>query len=236
MAFFHIHFHQPLFLVALAIVLISLGIATVLTARQRIQQLRATGPTFAQHSFTHSAVALCTVPIALTTYAFLISRYTMSTLIAFGVISFVAGLFYVSLIDLDTHLLPWRDTWIITFVPIITFSIDAIMDGRASVIFTMLLIAVMVWAVFRVVELLTRGAMGGGDVMLAASIGAVLGRFGMSTMLRAFIYSFVIAGVVSMILLLTKRAQRSTNIAFGPYLALGALVVLSTMRTVPQAV
>lgn len=72
--------------------------------------------------------------------------------------------------------------------------------------------------------LVTRGrGIGWGDVKLAALIGAGLGP---PAGLIAVGCAFVIGGAVAAWLLAVRRARRGDTIAFGPYLASGAAVLL----------
>ncbi len=75
----------------------------------------------------------------------------------------------------------------------------------------------LLWAV-------SRGGIGGGDVRLAIVIGMYLGWLGASYVLVAVLVASVLAGLVALLLLISRRATRTTRLAFGPYLALGTLV------------
>lgn len=75
----------------------------------------------------------------------------------------------------------------------------------------------LLWAV-------SRGGIGGGDVRLAIVIGMYLGWLGASYVLVAVLVASVLAGLVALLLLMSRRATRTTRLAFGPYLALGTLV------------
>ncbi|WP_054692585.1 prepilin peptidase [Syntrophomonas palmitatica] len=66
--------------------------------------------------------------------------------------------------------------------------------------------------------LLSRGGMGGGDIKLAAMIGAFTGLQGS---IAAFVMSSLAGGLWALYLLITKKADRKTAIKFGPFLALG---------------
>lgn len=71
--------------------------------------------------------------------------------------------------------------------------------------------------------LLTRGGIGGGDATLAAFIGLITG---FPHGLQALAYGILIAGGVSLLLLLTRRATLKTAIPYGPFLALGGAMGL----------
>ncbi len=69
--------------------------------------------------------------------------------------------------------------------------------------------------------LLSGGGMGGGDIKLAAVIGAFGGWPG--AVVGLFIAS-VTGGLWGLLLILARRADRKTAIRFGPFLALGGWI------------
>lgn len=77
-------------------------------------------------------------------------------------------------------------------------------------------------AVFGLIYLLGRGALGLGDVKLGAALGALLGY---PAVLPAMFAGVVAGGLAAAFLLLTRRAGRKDAFAYGPYLALGAWLV-----------
>lgn len=62
-----------------------------------------------------------------------------------------------------------------------------------------------------------------GDVYLAAMIGAMVR---LDDIARALLYGIFLAGICIAILLVLKRVNRKQAVPYGPYLALGALIVL----------
>lgn len=68
-----------------------------------------------------------------------------------------------------------------------------------------------------------REVLGGGDVKLAAMLGAFLGG---RHLLLAFFLACLAGGLVGGLLLATGRAERGTLVAFGPFLAFGAAAAL----------
>ncbi len=68
-----------------------------------------------------------------------------------------------------------------------------------------------------------RASAGGGDVKLAAFVGAMLGIEGI---LGALFLTGLAASVVVLVGLATKRMARRSRIPFGPFLALGGLAAL----------
>ncbi|MCL4499107.1 MAG: prepilin peptidase [Chloroflexi bacterium] len=66
-----------------------------------------------------------------------------------------------------------------------------------------------------------KDAMGGGDIKLAAFIGLFLGVYS----LLALFFSFLIGAIAGVFLLARGSRGRSDTIPFGPYLAIGAIIV-----------
>jgi leader peptidase (prepilin peptidase)/N-methyltransferase len=75
-------------------------------------------------------------------------------------------------------------------------------------------------------SLLTGGAFGFGDVVLGATLGLALGWLDLRAALWGPAFGFVIAGVVAVVGLATRRMGMKSDLAMGPYLLLGALVAV----------
>ncbi len=86
--------------------------------------------------------------------------------------------------------------------------------------------------IFLLLAILGRGALGLGDVKLAAAIGALAGY---PIALVGLFVGILAGGVAALFLLVTRRAGRKDTMAYGPYLALGAWLVL-TLRAGPVAI
>ncbi len=67
------------------------------------------------------------------------------------------------------------------------------------------------------------GAMGGGDVKLAAFVGVITGY---PLVIEAVLLTILIGAAVSLVLLLTGARRLHDHIAYGPFLVAGALVTL----------
>jgi leader peptidase (prepilin peptidase) / N-methyltransferase len=77
-------------------------------------------------------------------------------------------------------------------------------------------------AVFLILALIRRGAMGAGDVKLAAALGAMLGA---PLVCEGLTLGVLAAAAAAVFLLVTRRAGRKDYMAYGPYLCLGAWIV-----------
>lgn len=65
--------------------------------------------------------------------------------------------------------------------------------------------------------------LGMGDVKLAGVIGLFLGFAPVTVFISALVWAFVGGGIYAVILLAAGRAKRSTRLAFGPWLSIGAV-------------
>ncbi|MHB0928975.1 MAG: A24 family peptidase, partial [Candidatus Nanopelagicales bacterium] len=86
--------------------------------------------------------------------------------------------------------------------------------------------AVALFVLYFLMNLLTRGGMGMGDVKLALSIGALTGYLGWAYVVGATALGFMSGGALSAALLASRRTGRKDTIPFGPFMLLGAFLVL----------
>ena len=80
---------------------------------------------------------------------------------------------------------------------------------------------------YALLRIASRGALGGGDVKLAVPTGALLAWAGWIPLIAGGILAFVLGGIWSLGILLTRRGTGTTAIAFGPFMVLGAIVGLA---------
>lgn len=76
---------------------------------------------------------------------------------------------------------------------------------------------------FFLLTLLTKGAIGGGDIKLIAALGLWLG---IRPLLTVIMYGFLAGGAAAFFLLITKQKKRHDYFAYGPYFALSGIGVL----------
>lgn len=132
----------------------------------------------------------------------------------------------LAFVDIQQHRLPnriiypWAGFTLILLV-LITFLIgDPVSLGRA-------LAAGLGWAaLFLLIRLIHPPSIGMGDVKLSAVLGMYTGFLGWEVLLVGVVLSFLMGGLVSLWLILTKRASSTSRIAFGPFLILGASAAL----------
>jgi len=130
----------------------------------------------------------------------------------------------VSFVDVECHLLPRKIVTPALGAVGIGLAALALAEGRGSPALGAAAGAVIGFVVLFALYRVTRGGIGFGDVRLAALCGAVEGFVGLERVALAVLVGFAAAGVVSLALVLARRATLRSAIPFGPFLALGAVV------------
>lgn len=88
--------------------------------------------------------------------------------------------------------------------------------------FDHLLAAAVGFAVFLAIAVITRGAIGGGDIKLVAALGLWLGS---DQLLTVVIAGTILGGLAALVLLATGKRKRGEMFAYGPYFTIAALVL-----------
>ena len=122
----------------------------------------------------------------------------------------------ITFIDLEHQIVPD----LITYPGIAAGLLLAAAAGR---VVDAALTAAVAGTFFLLIILLSRGGMGGGDVKLAALLGAFLGWPNTGVAVFA---AFVLGAAVGVFLLVTGRRSRKDPIPFGPALAAGGVIAL----------
>lgn len=130
----------------------------------------------------------------------------------------------VSLVDIDTHLIPGGALVLGWFVslPLLALA-TAFGDGTVR---GMALGAGLAWVLLAFVHLLSRGDMGAGDVALGAMLGAHAGWVSWQTAVVGLFWAIIIGGVTGAGLLATRRVSRRTFVPFGPFLVAGSWIAV----------
>lgn len=137
-----------------------------------------------------------------------------------------AGLLVLlSLVDLDVHRLPDALVRPLAVGLLLAAAAAGAMTSSWAPLLHSLLGGAALYGLFYLLALAPSG-FGYGDVKLAGALGLGLGPLGPGAVVTAPLLAMLVGGVVAVGLLLTGRARRSTHLAFGPALALGALLAL----------
>jgi leader peptidase (prepilin peptidase)/N-methyltransferase len=137
----------------------------------------------------------------------------------------IFGAWFVTLIvglatDLDQRMLPDELT-----LPVIPLALVYAVSGLNPLVGGSLVLAILAAVLIPAVLYLPSipfgaGAFGLGDVKLLAGVGLMLGG---DRALGGTLFGLILAGVVLVVLLVTRRIGRKSFVPFGPFLILGAL-------------
>jgi len=134
----------------------------------------------------------------------------------------------LTLIDLDVHRLP--DLIVLPSYPIgfALLVVPTVVTGQWGWLLRAVLAGLALFVGYLVLALVSPGGggLGFGDVKLAGVLGLLLGWLGWGPVVVSVLAAFVIGGLIALVLLLARRASRSSHIAFGPSMILGAWVAM----------
>ncbi|MFC4137435.1 MULTISPECIES: A24 family peptidase [unclassified Microbacterium] len=148
---------------------------------------------------------------------------TLHDLIAVLVHVALAGVgAWLLVIDARTHRLPNRIVLPTLGALLVLVGVEALLTGDVARIVRSLLGMLLLAGFYAVMRLTSRQGVGGGDVKLAAVIGLVLGWHGWQALAIGAASAFVLGALYALVLMALRRADRSTRIAFGPWMIVGA--------------
>jgi len=177
----------------------------------------------------HPLVTVMTVAAFLAVAWFFIAEADPGPTVA-TVVVIVAYLFFVTItvgltmIDLETHLLPNAIVLPSYAVATALLTLACVLGADWSALLRGAIAMAALWAFYFLLRLVSPRGMGGGDVKLAGVIGLYLGWMGWGAVLLGVFSAFALGGLFGVGLLLTRRAGRRTAIPFGPWMLLGAWV------------
>ena len=164
---------------------------------------------------------------------FLFSRFSSwDLLIAYAILC--SGLVMQTIIDLLTHRLVRSITYLMAAVGSTFLIIHAVRTDKSSSLISALTCAVLGLVLFLVVNKVSPGGVGLGDVRLVPVLGWYLGFLGYNEAIWAIFIACATASVIGLGLVVTGRGSLQRKLAFGPYLALGSIVCIFASRALPS--
>jgi leader peptidase (prepilin peptidase)/N-methyltransferase len=130
-------------------------------------------------------------------------------------------------VDVAVHRLPDRVTLPAYAVCAAGLLLDAAVLGTWPALLRGLLAAAVAFAAGCLISLVSPEALGFGDVKLLGLLGLVLGWFGWGVLLAGLFFGLVAGALISLALLVSRRAGWRTAVPFGPPLLLGAALAIA---------
>lgn len=165
----------------------------------------------------------------------------ISTALLFAATPFVIGVSWVlpaylwfvgvtialTITDIDHKLIPNRILFPGIVVGAVLLGLGAALDGDLLAFLRALAGGAIYFMVLLVIALVARGGFGFGDVKLGALLGLFTAYLGWGILAVGFLLAFLLGGLVSIILLITRVRGRKDAIPFGPYLIAGSYLALA---------
>lgn len=127
------------------------------------------------------------------------------------------------LVDRAVHRLPDVLTLPLAVVTAVVLGVASLFGGAGGSWPRALLGALVLGGYYFLLFLINPRGMGFGDVKLALAVGQVLGWYGWPVLLAGTLAAFLAGAVHGLALIALRRADRTSPIPFGPFMAAGAL-------------
>ncbi|MEV4667770.1 prepilin peptidase [Microbacterium sp. LWO12-1.2] len=147
-----------------------------------------------------------------------------TVLVALAHLALVGIGVWLIVIDARTHRLPNRIVLPTLAGLLMLVLLDAVVAGGTLSLVRALLGALILGGFYAVLRLVSPAGMGGGDVKLATVIGLLLGWHGWQELAVGAASAFVLGAFYALMLIVLRRADGKTRIAFGPWMIAGAVV------------
>ena len=145
-------------------------------------------------------------------------------LFAFGLM--IAMALEQTLVDFCTHRLARGATMRAALVGGPLLVLAAINIDETTRIATMMAAFVATLVFFLVLSFISKGGIGSGDVRLAPVLAMFLGWLSWQHVYIGLASGFILGGIWALALIVRGKASRSSRIAFGPFLCVGAVATL----------
>lgn len=132
----------------------------------------------------------------------------------------------LSLSDARSHRLPNRLVLRWAIASALLLVAIAVASGQLAGLLWALLGMLLLGGAYLLLSLTGRGAMGMGDVKLAAVLGLNLGYFSLSLLLLATVLAFVAASMAVLAGVALRKLHMKSQVPFGPFMVLGAGMAL----------
>ncbi|MBT2249739.1 prepilin peptidase [Arthrobacter sp. BHU FT2] len=155
----------------------------------------------------------------------------------FGLAAFLPAFLFLAVlgvqlarIDISSHLLP--NPLVITLLVggVILLLASGLNGQPADQLLRGLAGAVILFAFYFILGLISPGAIGMGDIKLAAPVGLYLGYLGWSHVLLGALLGFVLNGIITVVAVARKGRKSTAEVAHGPSM-LGAVLAVSALIT-----
>ena len=202
-----------------------LGIGAARRARRDIARAHIDRTAYFYGTLNTSSAFVPAVAFMNGAVAYGISARLSGDVATFAFVVFATTLVQLMFVDIDTHLLPRSTSRGAAFLGMVLLGLASLVQWDPARWWWGILGSFLMWTVLRVLQAVSRGDLGGGDVSLGVLIGFHLGWLAIGNVMIALLVSFLIGGMSGLVVLVVRRNRRHF-FAFGPSLVAGALVTV----------
>ena len=105
--------------------------------------------------------------------------------------------------------------------------LPAVVEGQWDAFGAAMVCALAGFAIFMLMHAVYPSGLGMGDVKLAGIIGMITGWVSWSTAIVALMLAFLLSAIVSIVLLVTRKATMKSALPFGPFMLGGAILAVA---------
>jgi prepilin signal peptidase PulO-like enzyme (type II secretory pathway) len=139
---------------------------------------------------------------------------------------FAATMVTLTVTDLQTKLIPNRILAPATIAGVALLAAGGLVTREFAAIGHAAIGGLAYFAALFLLALIGRGALGFGDVKMSFIIGVFTGYLSLGSVIIAGVGAFIIAGIVSVVLLVTRRSGRKDSIPFGPFMTTAGIMAI----------
>ena len=132
---------------------------------------------------------------------------------------------WLSKVDFKTHRLPNPIVGWFTFTQLLALLISSQGPTSPKRLVDALMIAGLNTLIYVILFAISRGSLGMGDVKFAFPLGLCVGWYAPQLWLAAIFGTFVTAGLIASLGMITKRMNRNSKLALGPYMFVSTLII-----------
>lgn len=153
-----------------------------------------------------------------------VSVPTLSVLPAY--LLFGATMVTLTVTDLQTKLIPNRILGPATVAGVVLLALGGLVARDGGSVGRAAIGGFAYFGVLFLLALIGRGALGFGDVKMSFIIGVFTGYVSLGSVLVAGIGAFIVAGLYSVVLIVTRLSNRKDMIPFGPFMTIAGLAAV----------
>ncbi len=144
-----------------------------------------------------------------------------------GYLLFFSGLIALSIIDIETKLLPKKLVYISGAILTFFLFVDSVVDEDFRPLLNGLIVGLVYSGFLFALWFFSGGkAMGFGDVRLAIFLGIAMGYYGFIVSYMGLMLSVFLGSLIGIVIAIVSGGGRKMKIPFGPFLAIGTIIVL----------